>query len=230
MAAAVASESGAVGDIKPEVSRTCAPRKIFFLVLLVVGLLILNLIMILYFVTQNNMLREEVTKLEAPPFPAVQATASPSPQPSMTDWKTYTNSVLGYEIKYPNNLFGKETDSSQRFIISDIEKMGIQDVMPEEKIHVNISVMDNSEGLGLKDFLNKLMGTQANDLTAYSQNGMNGFKLELPYDSGSVSAGVTVFFAKAKQVYVLVGLNYNPNMRTESIDLMKEILSTFKFI
>lgn len=160
-----------------------------------------------------------------------------------SDWKTYINEGWKYSIKYPSNLYikpnaqgdkfpGDEStpfDGGQTLIISDIEKMGIQDVMPEERIHIIITTLKKEEGQSLYSYLVKSFSFGDN-ISEVVVNGISGFqnKSVNEYSSVTVSSS-SVFLSRDNWVYYLYSLNDSgENFDSKNYKLMKKIISTFQ--
>ena len=160
-----------------------------------------------------------------------------------SDWKTYQNEGWKYSIKYPSNLYIKSNtqgakfpgdestpfDGGQTLIISDIEKMGIQDVMSEERIHIIITTLKKEEGQSLYSYLVKSFSFGDN-ISEVVVNGISGFqnKSVNEYSSATVSSS-SVFLSRDNWVYYLYSLNDSgENFDSKNYKLMKKIISTFQ--
>lgn len=94
-----------------------------------------------------------------------------------SDWILYEDKAWGFSIKYPKKLYIRENavndkgclkgsgcikealiNSTIRLVISDQERMGTQDIMPNEKIHVRVlAYHDKSK---TKDSLKRMIPTE----------------------------------------------------------------------
>lgn len=164
----------------------------------------------------------------------------------MSDWKTYINDGWGYSIKYPPNLFikpnaqgdkfpGDESmpyDGGQTLIISDKEKMGIQDVMPDERIHIRIITSKMKVNQSLVSYLKELYSIKditGNDNIKISEillNGVNAYEIQFK----SKQPYISIFLNKNDWAYQLHGINFiDENVDSYNFKLMKKIISTFEF-
>lgn len=219
-------------DTANAVQNNNSSKKVMWFLVLIGGAIIVILVgLIIYFVIQNNQLKQRLNILEASKVESkvMSPTTTPVVQDTKSSWKTYTNSEFGYRLKYPANLYLKERQEERRIIISDVENMGIQDVLPEEKIHVEVGVKDNTERVSLQSYLEKLMGT-LNNVSAYSQNGLSGYKLQMAHQSGITGATVNLYFANGNNIYTIMAINYVSGLNSQDFNQMEQILSTFEII
>lgn len=169
------------------------------------------------------------------------------------DWKTYTNDGWGYAIKYPSNLYiksntqgdkfpgdtesdvrladGKVTawEGGQTLIISDKEKMGIQDIMPDERIHIAISTFKANS--------NRYKGQTWGQYFDDPNNGLQ----KIQTDNFVIYEGAGDYSREARQfyryvikdgwVYDLSGGVYSGNKEIsfDDFELIKKIILTFEF-
>lgn len=158
-----------------------------------------------------------------------------------SDWKTYESEGWKYSIKYPSNLYIKSNpqgdkypddpstphDGGQTLIISDLEKMGIQDIMPEEKIHVDVLTMRKKSNQTLYSYLKELIKHEGNEskISETSINGIEGFEIKT-----SEFLSISIFVNQGDWVYQLRGCNaVDQDLTSENYQLMRKIFSTFKF-
>ncbi|KKQ14905.1 MAG: hypothetical protein US25_C0017G0003 [Candidatus Moranbacteria bacterium GW2011_GWE1_36_7] len=170
---------------------------------------------------------------------------------STTDWNTYASGGWGYSIKYPSNLYiksdtqgdkfpGETTgderlpkglatwDGGQTLIISDKEKMGIQDIMPDERIHFVITTFKLTQAREK----NQTFESYFKDDKNLSRITMNGFDIYDVINTNSEGGnGVHRYIVKDDWVFDLNGQVYLKNKQISSDDLgmIKKIISTFEF-
>lgn len=152
------------------------------------------------------------------------------------DWLTYTNEGWGYQIKYPPNLFIKSNPQGDKFpndpsspslggqtlIISDQEKMGTQDVMPNEKIHFEINTFSINHPFNQ----DKTMGEYITNNENITKVKINPGKPIEAFEEGLSF----VYVIKNGWVYHLHGINYvDPNRETANYKLIRQIIETFEF-
>jgi len=172
----------------------------------------------------------------------IQQLTKTTPTDVTADWKTYTDTKYGFEIKYPND-WTKETD----YILYSYVGYGYvgfkKEDSTQEKITggdglftpfylININVSDNSKGVSLKDFALQALqkgSVLKKDLTYTQVAGQQAVSLEV---AGGYLPGpdvVTIIACKGR----FYTLNYSGVVHSETnykfIDIYNQMLSTFKF-
>jgi len=149
-------------------------------------------------------------------------------------WKDYS-STYGFSIKFPSNLYFKGnnipaipqtgSDFGSDLIISDIQAMGVQDVLPSEKIHVTVSISKKSATESLLDYL-KREGYQDSQITEITFNNVKSYKI-VPT---STQPFISIYTANDTYVYDIEGINYSgDSIDSDNFKLMQQIIDTFTF-
>lgn len=164
-----------------------------------------------------------------------------------SNWKTYQSDGWGYSIKYPDNLYIKADTQGDKFpgdtcpmcgnggqtlIISDLENMGIQDVNPEEGIHVVVSTRKLSSIINEKNKTveNYLENNYKGKISKIKINDINVYKIDPEFGENKINISMSIFIVKDDWLYNLLGVNYSDkNLNSYNIKLMDKIFSTFKF-
>lgn len=164
----------------------------------------------------------------------LQKQISESSNDETDNWQIYVSEEYGYSIKFPKNLYYKG-DKVQQYpgefgamdlIISDIEKMGIQDVMLDEKIHITVTINKKSADETLYDYL-KQQGIPDNQLSEITFNNVKSYKMQSSFDQPSIS----IYTVNNNIVYGLQGINYlKESINSDNFLLIQKIIDTFKFI
>jgi hypothetical protein len=170
-----------------------------------------------------------------------------------SNWKEYVSSGWGYSIKYPSDLYIKSDtqgdkfpgdtegdenvpkgwgtwDGGQTLIISDKERMGIQDIMPNERIHITINTFkidsNRDKGQTWEQYFNS------------TNNGL----LKIKMDKFDIYEGVNDYSNEERQFYRYIvkgdwvfnlgGAVYfkNKQISSDDFELIKKIILTFEFI
>lgn len=170
---------------------------------------------------------------QAPPPQAKAQPATETTQSAddITNWKTYTNEKLGFEVKYPANWFAIESDNENRVYFQNISKDSLKKPYPDNLRMVWISY-DQKES----DESNFLVESSAN-LKKYSAN-VEGVNINI-YEDSLAETGETftdAFWRYNDQLYSASTLggefstaNAAGKAETEQNKILKEILSTLQF-
>jgi len=189
---------------------------------------------------QISTLQKQVSDLESQPTTTTTAPTTTSTPPTITpttdetaNWQIYTSKDYGYSIKFPKDLYYKG-DKVQQYpgefgamdlIISDIENMGIQDVMQNEKIHITVTTSKKSADDTLYEYLTK-EGIKASSISEIAINNVKSYKIQ---PSASQTA-TSVYTVNNNIVYNLHGINYlKESLDSTNFKLMQQIIDTFKF-
>jgi hypothetical protein len=153
-----------------------------------------------------------------------------------SNWQTYSSSDYGYSIQFPKTMYFKGNKvqqmpgdvGAQDLIISDVQNMGIQDILPNEKIHIDVTT-NASNGKTLAQFVDGygLSGTISNKQTI-SLGSVQAIQLT---DSGDVGLTVYTFVLKGNYAYIIRSTNglTNDNVNSENYAEMARIVGTFQF-
>ena len=156
----------------------------------------------------------------------------------IADWKIYQSVKWGYKISYPATLYTKGDEvqkypgqeGAQDLIISDIENMGIQDIMPEEKIHIDIYTTPSKEK-SLDQFVDeyKIGGEIYNKETIIlGKDKAVRFVKKDEFEGGTLY----ILAKKGYFIYVVRGTNTKNNdpLTDDDYKQMQKIMETFRFI
>jgi hypothetical protein len=149
------------------------------------------------------------------------------------DWKTYTNTQYGFEVKYPSTWTAKPNYSGSSFkpsVISLLSPEALKASTPYQKNKMDINVYSLAElndihkfnSNNLEDYLN----ANGTDVVSYSKSTLNGVNA---YDAKEAGLGTyfAIYIERDAKIYQLffdaIG------SRAELSETEKEILSTFKF-
>lgn len=163
---------------------------------------------------------------------------------STSDWDIYINEGWGYSIKYPKELYIKDNPQGDKFpgdisscpycghggqtlIISDQEKMGIQDIMLNEKIHITITTQKVNSNFNDGKAILEYLESGDENISKIKIEGMDAYNIIPNSDQNNF---ISIYIIKNEWVYHLGGINYiDKNTGSDNFKLMREILRTFKF-
>lgn len=194
------------------------PKTKFSVMYLVLSLIILALLASTIFLYYQNMqLKNMLAGYQAQPTVSPTPTIHQSPVPSndpIANWKTYTNTKLGFEIKYPpsvqvNKEFNDQYNRATEFTGKDI----------------NFTVMLRSGyGIDVKNYF--FMDAPISSTTSLAGVSANVYKMPNGYcDGPSCSAPyIAIVTVNGPDLYHLSFFG-----DTELSDTENQILSTFKF-
>lgn len=180
------------------------------------------------------------TSTTSPPATTTTPTANtttPTITDETADWQTYTSKDYGYSIKFPQNLYYKgnkvqqypDQSGAQDLIISDVQNMGIQDILANEKIHLDILVQPN-DGKTLNQFVDdsKLGGT-ISDKKEITLGSTQAIQFTLKNEFNEII--VYTFVLKGNNIYILRATNAvkGDTVDSQNFVSMKKIVNTFQF-
>jgi len=161
---------------------------------------------------------------------------NPTPFPQLTipsDWKTYRNEALGFELKYPKDLSVLEKPSSVEEIIFSTIKQSEQSA----PLIISVRVDKNEKDLNLTKWVDGLLWTdESNPLFKQNrreQTQLGGIKAERIFSPGEGSSWKVIALHNDLFYSVNIGTLFNPEEEGKDIinlDTFNQILSTFKFI
>lgn len=170
---------------------------------------------------------------------AITPTTTPTSTPTATttdetaDWETYKSKNYGYSIKFPKDLYykGDKVQSypgefgAQDLIISDIEKMGIQDIMANEKIHITIATIKKPSDQSFYDYVKNNIGDS--EISEIEIGGKEAYKINY---STTNHPNINIHANNDDIIYFINGTNYlGESIDSENFQLMQKIIDTFKF-
>ena len=151
----------------------------------------------------------------------------------ITNWKTYTNQKLGFELKYPANWFAVENDNEKRIYFQNLPGDSLKKPYPNNLRMVWISY-DKDES----NESNFLVEASAN-LKKYQIN-VDGISIMNVYEDSLPETGevfTDAFWRYGDQLYSASTLggefataNIAIKAETEQNKVLNEMLSTLKFI
>lgn len=159
----------------------------------------------------------------------------------MSDWNTYINKGWGYSIKYPKELYIKDNpqgdkfpgdsstpfDGGQTLIISDQEKMGIQDIMLNEKIHIAITTQKADSNFNDGKTILEYLESGDENISKIKINEIDAYNIKPHSDQNNF---VSFYIVKNGWVYHLHGINYmDKDIDSDNYKLMSDILRAFEF-
>lgn len=161
----------------------------------------------------------------------------PTPTIDITSWKTYTNSQLGFMVKFPNDL--KFTENKGVFIFENEYKLLRKEIPENNYIGITISVKKTSSDISLEDYLKQAYPENKYGVPVFEKN-KNDFKeIEIDNIKGLISSkGLsfeditkTVWVKKGIYVYKISVIGYQTgNIYTKiGEQVFDQILTTFKF-
>ncbi len=153
-----------------------------------------------------------------------EATQTNAAAQEMAGWKTYASEKWGYQIKYPVNFYIKGNlnltypgqEGGLDFIVSNVENMGIQDVGPNESVHVDVYTLP-AEGKSLNEYV------QGKGMKSILLGGIEAFQ-------SSDDVHLAIYAKKGNFIYVIRGENKNNNNKKIDVEKSWEIMKTFRFV
>jgi len=204
-------------------------------IILWIIVVILGLIMGFFWVwSVMNRLSEIGNGLGQIEFPQIKTPEIKIPVDETADWKTYTNTEYGFEMKYPNNWYSKE-------IKQGIVEGGIyfSPEKPDELSEtggiiftneaLNITIVQNSKKSLLDfayDYLN-LASAKKYETEKIEIGGKEGLKIIDACEGvgcGQPKWQPKWFVERDEKIYI-----FNPGL-SDKIEVFEQIISTFKFI
>lgn len=169
-----------------------------------------------------------VTQTNPIPTPAESTTST-----EMANWKTYTNTYLGYSLKYPPDWI--LSDSGGGTIIKASEAIGSG---PEPvEYFIWFSLYENPQHKSFKEVVTTIEGLpkDVQDKFEYSADQIAGFPVYRTTSLPSAHGAESVFFTDSKGNYIEVAFNpyskQNPWPQQDRFyKIFGQILSTFRFL
>lgn len=209
-------------------------QKGFSVVLILIGVVILGLV-----ISGAYLLGRQTTQKPQPQNQVVISTPQPFPTPDETaNWKTYKDTVGGFEIIYPQDMkLGKNPIEDQEIVNIYFSHDYIEGEDNKKVVFLNIKVFPNTEHLTNNDLI-----TQINALKGIGPESHNKEKGSLkPYKNGVIDG---IYFmsgfdydhdnirmaTKERVYYFSYTGDQGTKVSQESEVLITKILSTFKFL
>lgn len=202
-----------------------------FLVTLLSVLLLISVFIAGFFAYQTQSLVKELNTLKVVSTPNVAV--SPSPDPT-ANWKTYTNTELAVEFKYPSDWSLTDTNQNGRVIFGP--------ALDGLKVYtVTVEVNGKANGQEISSYVTNLVnlansgpmgGIRYDSKENVSISGQNGIVLHnvFAYDQNEERIYVIVNDRAYRISYPSGDENENILNPKENYDVVQQILSTFKFI
>jgi len=158
-------------------------------------------------------------------------TASPFPKNDTESWKTHTNQVFKYEIKYPSNwkidLNNKNKEKNTVTITSPDLKYSEDSGYPSNGAEINLD-SEKSNFSNIEDLFKNVSRnwyTTIHSKSYLTIDGNEALRLNVSLFEGSNDVD-TIYFIKDRMLYTLSFWEIN----TDYSETFDQILSTFKFL
>ena len=183
------------------------------------------------------------TKKQPTPTPTITPQPTPTPDPT-ANWNVYVNPRFGFSIKYPPNLTFKEHgpqirvgdnsnapdrkkvvyDAGFRFL-APLETNYPEIYQPFEGLYID--VIDNAEGLSLKDFIEKVLAPKdfKIEYKPFVIAEIEGLSYGFPYQGGITKE---IMIKRGTKLYNFQ-LEPSADIQKVNIESLYQSLSTFKF-
>ncbi len=146
----------------------------------------------------------------------------------ISDWETYRNENLGFEVKYPEE-FSVKLDNSFVFLSKDCPLLKKEDLEIQMKCELEREIVFSTTSVGMEDFIKNYENdfnegvplTRIKSQKNYTLDGVPGKILEGTAAEGS-GGNDYIFVTKNNMNYIV---SYN-----QYSDINSKIVSTFKFI
>ncbi len=165
------------------------------------------------------------------------ATTNTTPKDETADWKTFTNSKLGFSVKYPKYFGVKEYPKNS----SGTAKGGVTFVSSDNNLYftrgrviykdISINVRKASGGTLDEELKNVYMpsGTIFQSKSTIKIDGVEALRATSVAE-GNISEEIAVVLKKGDNVYFFVPTwGGNPSDKTTILHILNLMLSTFKF-
>lgn len=227
----------------PEINRRKSFRRGFtpiLIILIILGSLAAGVGLIFAFQKNSTKTPAEIPRKPeityTSPSPTASASPSPSPMDKTTNWKTYTNSKFKYAVTYPTRITLSE-DINEDYVhfktpSGDGVKIFAGDLQTDPKLRQDITKLLNSP-IGFQDVQEgKTIIRTVKKLAQFDLAGEQAVKIEVTEKSEEVTVyGIGVYVIKDNFAYAIVTEDATDTSRKEeSIKILNQILSTFKFI
>lgn len=168
------------------------------------------------------------------------------PIPSSTtdgtaNWKTYTNTLLGYELKYPSSLRLIEKTSFRSMTLTDME-LDESTTYPLTGENVLVESVGGQAGSTPAIYKGFLLSIRPNTSSYYSYetlssywdkvpiDGLSAYKTEDSFESGGHKAQfINVVLEDSYKDQYELNASFNAANKQEYFSLFNQILSTFRF-
>lgn len=191
-----------------------------FLILLVSILVLTSISLTTYFLYQNLQLKKQLnSSAQDSSVPSISPIPSPDPT---TDWKTYTNTKLDFELKYPKDwvspVKNEKNDKSIQFINSNSKLTVFIGPHYDPILQRNLTFEEYS----IKAFGDE---TKRED---YNLKTLVGKKTTVIDIDKSITESVILSKDNKSTVIINFSFKYSQN-NPEEVKLFDQILSTFQF-
>jgi len=179
-----------------------SPMLLWFLILVLVGVAF-------YFGYQNLQLRQMISQNQPPPVSTRTPTTTPDPT---ANWKTYTNSEIGFSLNYPKEWIQQKTNTPR------VVSFDTKSDSPGEffvAYHTNIN-----------DLSQWLLANQAGEIISTINLNNNHFSV---IKGGALKASQEYAINVGANNYLRLVVEPYPNTNI-SDEVINQILSTFKFL
>ncbi len=188
-----------------------------------------------YFLGKNAVYKQINPTVPAIPSPDEPAYQSPTPVDETSNWKTYTNTDIGYSIKYPADSYincGKDELSLDEGTICAAGEGGPTITVSTNPKPTNYELSEYPNCYRVAKETISLAGTIATKYTSIPQPGPNGELPKSECNKNSVAfaqnnAEINIALQNGKNTYVLTV--HGTFVDEKTTELRNKIISTFKF-
>ena len=173
-------------------------------VIIILALITFGVALTLYFNT--NLLKNIKNKPTPSPESSVQTQPSPTPDET-ANWKTYTNSNLGFSLKYPEFLCVESRDTVRIELRNCvIDEFGanypLSQIPPEAFVRISITVDKIDHNISIEEYLNQKYPPNKYGLPSYQNQEATMEKITIDNQPGRLSEKGMLFENTVKTAWI----------------------------